>query len=491
MQVLSVTSEFFPLVKTGGLADVAGALPGALAGEPATPDVERIAMHTLLPGYPKVMDGLKKPKPIGAADDLFGGPAKLLSARAPDGAELIVIDAPHLYNRPGNPYLGEDGKDWPDNPYRFAALAWIGAEIGQGLLDDWRPDLIHGHDWQAGLVPVYLQSGASRPATVFTIHNLAFQGLFPPNLLKPLGLPVNHFTQDGLEYWGQISFLKGGLRYADHLTTVSPSYAREICTAEHGMGLDGVLRERSGALTGITNGIDAGIWNPADDPNIEKPYSSRSLSGKAANKIALQKRFNLDTAAAGLLFCVVSRLTPQKGFDLLMEALPTIIEKGGQLALLGSGDPALEAAFVAAARAYSGRIGVVIGYDEPLSHRLQAGADAILIPSRFEPCGLTQLYGLRYGTLPIVARVGGLADTVIDANQAALADGVATGFQFAPDSVAELRTALERAFDLYADQRRWQQVQRRAMGRKVDWSVPAKAYAELYRQLSLSKTTAA
>ncbi|MGI9420237.1 MAG: glycogen synthase GlgA [Geminicoccaceae bacterium] len=476
MQVLSVTSEFFPLVKTGGLADVAGALPGALAAE-------QVQLRTLLPGYPKVMDGVKSTQPLVAAE-LFGGPAKLLSASAPDGAELIVIDAPHLYNRPGNPYLGEDGKDWPDNAYRFAALAWIGAEIGKGLLDDWRPDIIHGHDWQAGLVPVYLADAKRRPATVATIHNLAFQGVFPATLLAALKLPTSSFTIDGLEYWGRISFLKGGLRYADQLTTVSPTYAREICSPEAGMGLDGVLRDRRGALSGITNGIDAGIWNPADDPNIEKPYSSRSLSDKATNKTALQKRFNLDIDDAGPLFCVVSRLTAQKGFDLLLEALPTILDNGGQLAMLGSGDAALEEAFKAVARENPGRIGLVIGYDEPLSHQLQAGADAILIPSRFEPCGLTQLYGLRYGTLPIVARVGGLADTVIDANQAALADGVATGFQFAGDSIAELRIALERAFALYADQHRWQQVQRRAMGRKVDWSAPAKAYAELYRQLT-------
>lgn len=484
MQVLSITSEFFPLIKTGGLADVAGALPAALAAEPAAPDAEQVQVRTLLPGYPKVMDGLGKTKPIAALDDLFGGRARLLQAKAPDGAELIVIDAPHLYDRPGNPYLSADGKDWPDNHFRFAALSWIGAEIGKGLIEHYRPDVIHGHDWQAALAPVYLRSGASPPATVVTIHNLAFQGVFPASQLAALKLPAESFTLDGLEFWGKISFLKGGLRYADHLTTVSPTYAREICTAELGMGLDGVLRERSDSLTGITNGIDDAIWNPADDPNIAKPYSSRSLSGKAVNKTALQTRFNLVTDAAAPLFCVVSRLTAQKGFDLLLEALPTLLENGGQLALLGSGDAALEEALKEAARKNPGRIGLVIGYDEPLSHQLQAGADAIIIPSRFEPCGLTQLYGLRYGTLPIVSRVGGLADTVIDANQAALTDGVATGFQFAGDSVAELRTALERAFALYTDQRRWRAVQRRAMSRTVDWSVPAKAYAELYRQLA-------
>lgn len=483
MQVLSITSEFFPLIKTGGLADVAGALPGALAAE-------GVAMRTLLPGYPMVMDGLKSKEPLVTAD-LFGGVATLLSAKAPDGAELIVIDAPHLYDRPGNPYLGPDGKDWPDNHLRFAALAWVGAAIAQGLLDDYRPDVVHGHDWQAALAPVYLNDVDARLATVITIHNLAFQGIFPATELSALKLPPSSFTLDGLEYWGKISFLKGGLRYADHLTTVSPTYAREICTEEAGMGLDGVLRERQDVLTGITNGIDASVWDPADDPNITKPYQSRTLQAKAVNKSALQERLALDADPNALLFCVISRLTAQKGFDLLLEALPALLRNGGQLAMLGSGDPALEAAFADAVRKNPGRIGAVFGYDEPLSHQLQAGADAILIPSRFEPCGLTQLYGLRYGTLPIVTRVGGLADTVIDANQAALTDGVATGFQFDPDSADALRTAIERAFALYRDKKSWRQVQRRAMGRKVDWAVPAKAYADLYRSLRPAAEAAA
>ena len=485
MQVLSVTSEFFPLIKTGGLADVAGALPGALAAE-------GVAVRTLLPGYPKVMDGLASTQPLVSAD-LFGGAATLLAAKAPDGAELIVIDAPHLYNREGNPYLGPDGKDWPDNHLRYAALAWLAAEIGKGLLEDedYRPDIVHGHDWQAALAPVYLADVEARPGTVITIHNLAFQGVFPATELAALRLSPSTFTLNGLEYWGKISFLKGGLRYADRLTTVSPSYAREICAPEAGMGLDGVLRERGADLIGITNGIDGTVWNPTDDPNIESGYNSYTLDGKAANKAALQQRLGLDVDDDALLFCVISRLTEQKGFDLLLDALPTLVGNGGQLAMLGSGDPKLEAAFAEAVRENPGRVGAIFGYDEPLSHQLQAGADAILIPSRFEPCGLTQLYGLRYGTLPIVARVGGLADTVIDANQAAVTDGVATGFLFAPDSVAELRTALERVFALFSDKKSWRQVQRRAMGRKVDWSAPAKAYADLYRELRPAAKAAA
>jgi phosphoglucomutase len=485
MRVLSVASEFFPLIKTGGLADVSGALPGALAAE-------GVEMRTLLPGYPAVTGQLTRTAAVATFDDLFGGRATLReTAYGSNGTPLLILDAPHLYDRPGNPYLGKDGKDWPDNHLRFAALSWVASRIGLGLIDGWRPDIVHGHDWQAGLAPVYLGEGGGRPATVITIHNIAFQGIFPAEMLTPLRLPRTSFTIDGLEYYGRISFLKGGLAYADRLTTVSPTYAREICTPAFGMGLDGLLRHRRGVLTGITNGIDAEVWNPETDPAIEKPYGAATLDAKAANKAALQRRFGLDPSKSALLFCVVSRLTAQKGLDLLLEALPSLLGQGGQLALLGSGEAGLQEAFLTAARNHPGRIGVVLGYDERLSHQMQAGADAIIVPSRFEPCGLTQLYGLRYGTLPIVARVGGLADTVIDANQAALLDGVATGFQFGAGSASELQTALERAFELYADRHAWQAVQRRAMGRKVDWSVPAKAYAALYRSAVEERNEAA
>lgn len=475
MKVLSVTSEFYPLIKTGGLADVAGALPGALANE-------QIEMRTLLPGYPSVMDQLGETESVAEFHDLFGARARLrATAYGNDSIQILILDAPHLYDRPGNPYLDKDGKDWPDNHVRFAALSWVASRIGCGLIDDWRPDLVHGHDWQAGLTPVYLDEADRRPATVITIHNIAFQGVYPAELLTKLKLPRTSFTMDGLEYYGKISFLKGGLAYADRLTTVSPTYAREICTPAFGMGLEGVLHHRRGVLSGITNGIDDAVWNPETDPNIAVPYNAATLTGKAVNKTALQKRFGLEASEDALLFCVVSRLTAQKGLDLLLNALPTILANGGQLALLGTGDPSLEDAFRNAARTYTGKIGVVLGYDERLSHQIQAGADAIIVPSRFEPCGLTQLYGLRYGTLPIVARVGGLADTVIDANQAALLDDVATGIQFQADNTSALETALERAFYLYSDRPLWQAIQRRAMGRTVDWSVPAKAYADLYR----------
>ena len=439
MRVLFVTPECFPLIKTGGLADVAGALPLALV------DLG-VDARVLLPGYPSVLRALGDRETVAPLPDLFGGGGRLLRGRADTGLSALVIDAPHLYDRPGNPYLGADGKDWPDNHFRFAALSRVGAGIALGELGAWRPDVANAHDWQAGLMPAYLAfSDSPRPPTVLTIHNLAFQGLFPASLLAPLGLPRSSFTTDGLEFYGRIGFLKAGLRYADHLTTVSATYAREIRLPEAGMGLDGLLRHRAGVLTGICNGIDNRVWDPATDRHIAAGYSVKRLAAKRRNKSALQAQFGLDEGADGPLFGVVSRLTAQKGLDLLLDALPAVIARGGQLALLGSGDAALETAYAAAAKAYPGRVGVTIGYDEALSHLIQAGADAIVVPSRFEPCGLTQLCGLRYGTLPVVARVGGLADTVIDANDAAIQDGVATGFQFSPLTAAALGMALDRA----------------------------------------------
>ena len=477
MRVLFVTPECYPLIKTGGLADVTGALPLALRAQGGE-------VRVLLPAYPGVVAALREVEEVAALADLFGGPARLLQGETGDGLEVLALEAAHLYDRPGNPYLGPDGRDWPDNHRRFGALAWVASRIGLGALGGWVPELVHGHDWQAGLAPAYLSfADGPRPATVMTIHNLAFPGLFGASHLAELRLPAASFRVEGLEYYGRISFLKAGLHYADRLTTVSPTYAREIRTPDQGMGFDGLLRRRAADLCGIVNGIDAAVWDPARDPWIAAPYDVGRLDAKAANKQALQRRLGLELRPDALLVCVVSRLTAQKGLDLLLEVLPGLLAAGGQLAMLASGEALLEAGFRAAAARHAGDVGVVFGYDEPLSHLLQAGADAIVIPSRFEPCGLTQLYGLRYGTLPIVARVGGLADTVIDANEAALADGVATGFQFAPVSAEALGFALERAFALYREPARWQAVQRRAMTRTVDWSLPAAAYLKLYREL--------
>ncbi|MDP1700004.1 MAG: glycogen synthase GlgA [Aestuariivirga sp.] len=473
MKILSVASEVFPLVKTGGLADVAGVLPAALAKQ-------GVKVITLMPGYPAVMTALENYEIVYSSDSLFGGAARLLWGKA-KGLELFVLDAPHLYDRQGNPYLGPDGKDWPDNSKRFAALATIAAEIGRGLVADFVPEIIHCHDWQAGLVPAYARYGGG-PKTIMTVHNLAFQGHYPASIFGTLGLPAAAFSIDGVEYFGGVGYLKAGLQCCDAITTVSPTYAHEIMTVEDGMGLDGLLRARSHVVHGIVNGIDTDIWNPADDANIAQTYTAKHLAKRETNKRAIEKRFGLESGD-GLLYCIVSRLTLQKGIDLVASAVPKLMELGGRIAILGSGDAALESSLKAAMTSYPGRVGIATAYDEPLSHLLQAGSDAILIPSRFEPCGLTQLYGLRYGCVPVVARVGGLADTVVDANDAALSAHAATGIQFSPVTQEALEHALERTSALYADKATWASLQQAGMKSDVSWTRSAARYAELYRAL--------
>jgi starch synthase len=480
MQVLSVASEAFPLVKTGGLADVVGALPAALRRHD-------MRVRTLLPGYPAVLAALVDAQATGLRD-LFGGPARVLAGVAA-GLDLLVLDAPHLFDRPGSPYHQQPGVDWPDNALRFAALGRAAAQIGIGGLAGWQPDIVHAHDWQAGLAPAYLHyAGGRRPGTVMTVHNLAFQGQFPAGLLAVLGLPASAYAVDGVEYYGSIGYLKAGLWAADRITTVSPSYALEIQTDTGGMGLGGLLRSRAATLSGIRNGIDETVWNPAGDPFLPARFDAASCAAeRPRNKAALQQRFGLAPDPAALLFGVVTRLEWQKGGDLLLDCLPTLLEIGAQLVLLGSGNAGLQAAFQAAQHAHPDRIGVTIGYDEALAHQIQGGSDAILVPSRFEPCGLTQLCALHYGALPVVARVGGLADTVVDANQAALEAGVATGVQFHPATAEALSAALRRVAALWREPDLWQRLQRNAMAAPVGWQGPAAQYAALFRALAAQR----
>ncbi len=474
MHVLSVVSEIFPLLKTGGLADVAGALPAALAKE-------GVAMRTLVPGYPAIMQVLKKPVVAHEYASLFGGPARLLSARV-KGLNLFILDAPQLYDRPGNPYTGSDGKDWPDNARRYAALGRAGADLGLGLLPAYTPEVVHAHDWQAGLAPAYLHyAGQPRAASVATIHNIAFQGTFPAAMFPELGLPPRAFTFEGVEYFNQVSYLKAALQLADRVTTVSPTYAFELRTEVGGMGFDKLLRARAASVSGILNGIDTGVWDPAKDKQIANRFSAQKLDLRPPNKRALQAAMGLGNDPNALLFAVISRLSWQKGLDLLLEALPALLRSGAQLALVGTGDTALEAAFAAAAQRHAGRVGVKLAYDEGLAHLMQAGADALLVPSRFEPCGLTQLCALRYGCLPVVARTGGLADTVIDASEMALAAGVATGVQFAPVNTEMLESAIDRTARLWADKAAWRQMQDNGMWSDVSWARPALHYANLYK----------
>ncbi|HYQ99726.1 MAG TPA: glycogen synthase GlgA [Casimicrobiaceae bacterium] len=475
-RVLSVASEIYPLVKTGGLADVVGALPRALARE-------GIEARTLVPGYPAVLESLASAETVHDFPDLHGGPARLVAGRAAE-LDLYVLDAPHLYARPGNPYVGPDGKEWPDNARRFAALAQSAAAMARGAVPSYVPQIAHAHDWQAGLVPAYLRFGPRCSCrSVMTVHNLAFQGQFPRDLLGALGLPPASFGVDGVEYYGTIGYLKAGLALADRVTTVSPTYAAEIRTAEAGMGLDGLLRQRAQHLSGILNGIDVDVWNPATDPHIAARYDAHRLHERATNKAALQARLGLAVEPGAFVFGVVSRLTWQKGIDVVIDALPALLGAGAQLAVLGSGDASLERALAAAARDRPGRLAVTIGHDEALAHQIQAGIDALLMPSRFEPCGLAQLIALRYGAIPVVPRVGGLADTVIDANEMALASGAGTGVQFSPVTREQLELAIARTLALARNRATWRHLQTRAMATDVSWARPARRYATLYREL--------
>lgn len=477
--LLSVASEAVPLVKTGGLADVAGALPAALAPH-------GVEVTTLIPGYPAVMKALGKgARAVHRWDDLLGVPARLLKGKLGEHP-LLVLDAPALFQREGGLYGDPAGSDWDDNWHRFAAFAHAAAEIAGGAVKGRRFDCVHAHDWQAALVPAYLRfapvPGGPAPASVITIHNMAFQGYFPAEVFPRLGLPPEAWSVDGVESYGGVGFLKAGMQLADAITTVSPTYAAEIRAVEFGMGLEGVVLARSNRVHGILNGIDSAEWNPARDPHLAARYTPGKLAARAKNKRAIEQEFGLEPGD-GPLFVVVSRLTWQKGMDVLPQVLDHLVGIGGRLALLGAGDAEIEAALRAAAERHPGRIGLRFGYDEGASHRLQGGGDAILIPSRFEPCGLTQLYGLAYGCIPVVARTGGLADTVIDANPAALAAGVATGIQMNAVSYNALAMAVSRTVALFDRPAQWQQVQKNAMKADFSWGASGAAYAALYRQL--------
>jgi starch synthase len=436
-----------------------------------------------------VLDAFRVSDIARLATPFAGERVRLGVASLPEsGIPLYVVDHPAFYDRPGGPYQGPDGADWPDNHRRFALLGWAAAMLAQGADPHWRPDIVHGHDWHAGLAPAYLRAAgaAADAASVFTVHNLAYQGYFGADRFAELALPPGFFAVDGVEFYGGISFLKSGLFYSDRLTTVSPTYAQEIQTPGFGVGLDGLLRTRAaaGELFGILNGVDPAVWSPENDTLLPARYDAATRqAGRHAAKAELQRRLGLAVEADAPVFGAVTRLTSQKGLDLLLDALPGLVEGGGQLALLGSGDGDLEAGFAAASRDRAGRVGVVLGYDEALAHLVIAGSDVVLVPSRFEPCGLTQLYALRYGSLPLVHRTGGLADTVEDANSVSLAEGRATGFVFAAPTAAALAGAIGRALALYRDRESWQRMVVRAMSRDFDWAVAAAGYAELYRAL--------
>ena len=477
LKVLYVASECAPFIKTGGLADVVGAVPKALAKM-------GVEVKIALPAYPALQGLVEQGTVVLNHDDLFGGPARLIAVQS-DGLDLLLLDAPHLFDRPGNIYLDENGQDWQDNHLRFGALCKVATQVAVEGVEGWKPSIVHAHDWQAGMVPLLIKMAnrTDAPKCVVTIHNIAFQGLFHWSTRELFDIPDHLFTHDGAEYYGKLGFLKSGLAFADKITTVSPTYARELLTPEFGMGLEGLLQARQSDLTGILNGIDTDTWNPQTDPDLPAFYSARNRVNKRKSRDQLESRFRLTADHTSPLFCVISRLTEQKGLDLLLEALPHLVKHGGRLALLGSGNPELERGFQQAEKEFPGKIGVVIGYDEQLSHLMQAGSDAILVPSRFEPCGLTQLYGLRYGTLPVVAETGGLADTVIDANAEHLKSKTATGIQMQPGSIDALKTAIERTSALYAKPKVWKSLVGTAMRTPVGWEQSAPKYLELYQSL--------
>jgi starch synthase len=482
MRVLYITAELYPWVKSGGLGDVAAALPPALIAE-------GIDVRLLLPGFRGFLDAFPGITDIARLTTPFAAErVRVCLTRLPGSESLAyLVDHPAFYDRPGNPYAGPDGSDWPDNHRRFGLFGWIAAELARGADPGWRPDILHGHDWHTGLAPAYLAArppAAGHVPTVFTVHNLAYRGPFPGTIFPELALPPEFFSIDGVEFFGTVSFIKAGLFYSDRLTTVSPTYAREIQTPAFGWGLDGLLRARNNVLTGILNGVDPRFWDPRHDKNLPQTYCTEdAAAGKRAAKAVLQRRLGLEPGDGGPLHGAVSRLTPQKGLDLVLAGLPDLVTGGGQLALLGSGDDDLEQAFRAAAEQYRGRVGVAIGYDESLAHLIIGGSDVILVPSRFEPCGLTQLYALRYGALPLVRRVGGLADTVVDATATSLAEGVATGFAFDDDSPSALMSAIGRATELFREREIWQRMMRRAMTRDFSWAAAARLYAGVYRTL--------
>jgi starch synthase len=479
MKILFATPECAPWVKTGGLGDVSAALPEALAAL-------GLDVRVLVPGYPAVMAHARDAREAGRVALLASRvEARLLYALLPSGVGAYVLDCPSLFGRRGGPYGDDTGADWPDNALRFAALSQAAALLGgDGSPAGWSAEVVHCNDWPAGLAPAYLEFAPGPcAASVITVHNLAFQGNFDPALLGELELPASSFSVEGLEFHGRISFMKAGLYYADAITTVSEGYAREICTPEFGCGLHGLLQSRRGALAGITNGIDTRLWDASRDARIPSRYSARSLYRKKRDKEALQKRMKLEPDPDVPLLGVVSRLTHQKGTDLIAAAGAEIAALPAQLVVLGNGDPAHEKALRDLAGAFPDRVAVEIGFDEDLAHLIEAGADVFLMPSRFEPCGMNQMYSQRYGTPPVVHATGGLADTVVDCTAQALEDGTASGFLFSPADSGALLAALRRALGVYRDRRAWSALQKNGMGRDFSWTCAAGQYARLYREL--------
>lgn len=474
LRALFVASEYFPLAKTGGLADVVGALPEALTRLGAEARV-------IIPGYPSALEQLHRDRQCMKLE-VLGRRVQIIKTRLPGSSvQIYLVCNAELFERPGSPYVDPRGQDWADNALRFAVFNHAAARLATGRTgSSWRPDVVHCHDWQAGLTPLLIRfSREPRPATLFTIHNAAFAGRFSFDTVRPLQIPEAAKGIDGAEFYGDFSFLKAGIFYADKLTTVSPTYARELCTAEYGCGFDGLLRARAGDLVGILNGIDAELWNPAKDPYLVRNYSRTDCGGKQACKADLQEEFGLQADPDAPLAIFASRITAQKMADVVLTELSSTLQSKPalQFALLGRGDIVLENGFRELAQAFPGRASARLDYSESLAHRLQAGGDILLHGSRFEPCGLVQMYAMRYGTVPLVRNVGGLADSVTDAD----ARGLANGFVFEEATGEAMFSTLNRCVDTFAaDRGRWRELQRVGMTQDFSWSSSAKKYLRLY-----------
>lgn len=481
MRVLFVSSEAYPLAKTGGLADVSAALPAALASL-------GVDIRLLFPGYPQALERLADARTAAELENDGGiGEMRLVAGRMPDtGLPVWLLDCPRLFRRGGGLYTNDDGHDWPDNALRFSIFNHVAARLAQGIPAlSWRPDVVHAHDWHAGLLPALLAARAGRrPGTLFTIHNMSFQGIFPRDVFPELGLPPETFTPEGVEYHGNVSFLKAGIRYADKLTTVSPTYAREICSSDQGFGLQGVLRQRAQDLSGILNGVDYGVWDPTHDLHLPCCYNASDLSGKRECKRGLQEELGLGAEPDVPLIAFVSRLTDQKMADAVLAALPWFIEQRARFVLLGEGDRGLERAFREAAGTRPDKIAVRIGYEEPIAHRILAGADLLLAPARFEPCGLMPMYALRYGTVPLVRRIGGLTDTVAEATARATTADITTGFLFDEPTLGAMVHCIARALERYRQPVLWRRIQLAGMRQDFGWQRSASWYLGLYRRLA-------
>ncbi len=474
LSVLFATPECAPLVKTGGLGDVSGALPPALAQA-------GIDVRVLLPGYAPVLEHTRGAAVL-AEIEVLGREARILESELVEGVPLLVLDCPALYDRGGGPYQADDGEDWEDNALRFGVLSRAAALLGSDTSPlEWRPDVVHCHDWPTALAPLHMKyQPGRRAASVLTIHNLAFQGLYPWHKVQSLGIPEEARGMDGMEFHGRASFLKAGIVYADAVTTVSPTYAREIQTPELGFGLEGVLQMRAGSLHGVLNGIDTKVWNPQNDPYLASPYGILTLERKAANKRLLRRRLGLSEAHERPILGCVGRITHQKGADVIAAAIPEIVAMGAQLALVGTGDREMAAQLKAAEAAHRGEVAVFIGFDEALAHLVEAGADAFLMPSRFEPCGMNQMYSQRYGTPPIANATGGLVDTIVDDSHG---PNGATGFLIPEPGVEPLLAGVRRALSAYRDPPHWKKLQMNGMTRDFGWEPAARAYRRIYEGL--------